>query len=353
LKLFECQSCGQPLYFDNRSCVSCGHRLGFLPQLAIMSAVEPDGAEWRSLADPSGRYRFCANAAQDACNWLVAAGGNAFCECCRHNRTIPSLGDGANVARWRRLEFAAHHLFYQIIRFGLPHPDRLEDPVEGLAFDFLQDGVGPDGAPSRVLTGHDHGLITINIAEADDAARERLRLEMGESYRTVLGHFRHEIGHYYFDRLVRDGGEIEGFRALFGDERRDYAEALNVHYSHGPPGNWQNHLITPYAGAHPWEDWAETFAHYMHIVDTLETARAFGLRVRPRIRRSSDLDAEVDFDPYRQGTAVDLVEQWLPLTYAVNSLNRSMGQPDLYPFVMSHPVVEKLDFINRLVKPKA
>jgi hypothetical protein len=354
MKLFECQACGQPLYFANVRCESCGHRLGFVAEEALLSALEPDGdaafGSWRALGAPGRPYRFCRNAERDACNWLVPAdGGQVFCEACRHNRVIPDLSDTTNFERWRILELAKHQLFYSILRLRLPHPDRVQDPNAGLAFDFLSEATGSDGSTPKVMTGHADGLITINTAEADAAERERLRGQMGETYRTVLGHFRHEIGHYYWDRLVRDGGRFADFRAVFGDERRDYAQSLREHYEQGPPPDWQQAYVSAYATTHPWEDWAETFAHYLHIVDTLETSAAFGLRIRPRIGQGRDLDAEVFFDPYRAPDIELLMKAWLPLTFAVNSLNRSMGQPDLYPFVLSPAAVRKLAFVRDVV----
>lgn len=350
MKIFECQHCRNPVHFDNTVCVECGHRLGYLPERFTVSAVEPDGDGWRALADPARPYIFCDNAASDACNWLVPAdAGRTLCEACRHNRTIPDLAVPENLAAWRKLELAKHHLFYSLMRWDLPMPDRSEDPQEGLAFDFLADTATPDGSVERVLTGHDAGLITINIVEADDAERERLRTQMGEPYRTLLGHFRHEVGHYYWDRLVRDRGNLERFRTLFGDERADYMAALQRHYQNGPPADWMIAHISTYATAHPWEDFAETWAHYIHMVDALETARSFGLTMRPRIRNAERLTGEVDFQPYAAADAAELLDAWVPLTVAINSVNRSMGQPDLYPFVLSGPVTEKLQFMHELV----
>nr|WP_295836881.1 putative zinc-binding peptidase [uncultured Azospirillum sp.] len=354
MKLFECQNCHQPLYFENTLCERCGHRLGYLPDTGTLSALDPtdhDGA-WSALATPERLYKFCANAELDACNWMLPAdSADTHCAACRHNRTIPDLSDADNLTRWRKLELAKHHLFYTLTNLKLPLQTRTENPEEGLAFDFLSDTVGPDGTVTPVLTGHANGLITINVAEADDAEREKRRTEMGEPYRTLLGHFRHEIGHYIWDRLVRDDPALlERFRALFGDERQDYGEALKRHYAEGAPADWQANFVSTYATAHPWEDFAETWAHYLHIVDTLETARAFGLRVRPRITEGAELEAEVDFNPHKARRIEDLIDPWLPLTYAVNSLNRSMGQPDLYPFILSASVIEKLGFMNGMVR---
>ncbi|MEO1104394.1 MAG: putative zinc-binding metallopeptidase, partial [Pseudomonadota bacterium] len=208
----------------------------------------------------------------------------------------------------------------------------------GLAFDFLADQTHPDGTTRQHMTGHASGLITINIAEGDDAERERRRTQLGEPYRTLVGHFRHEVGHYYWDRLVApDPALLAEFRATFGDERPDYAEALKRFYTNGPRPDWREHHISAYASAHPWEDFAETFAHFIHMVDGLETAAEFGL------------STTTITDPYTHREVGDLIAAWVPTTVAVNAVNRSMGQPDLYPFVLSGPVRKKLAFLSRLL----
>jgi hypothetical protein len=346
MQLFECGFCRQPLYFENDHCESCGHRLGYVPETMELVPLEAGDGAFVVPGAPERRYRFCANATHDVCNWLIATGEREdFCLACRHNRTIPALTTPENRRLWRLVEQAKHRLFYTLIELHLPLRNRAEDPVEGLVFDFLD----PQNA-RKVLTGHERGLITLNIAEADDAERERRRHSMGEAYRTLLGHFRHEIGHYYWDRLVRDRPAMRGrFREVFGDERVDYEAALQTHYAEGAPPDWRERFVTAYASSHPWEDFAETWAHYLHIVDTLETATAFGLSLHPRIARGEELSADVDFDPSRNNTIGSLMKAWLPLTFAVNSLNRGMGQPDLYPFVLSPVVVGKLGFIHDLV----
>ena len=214
MKLFECQHCGQLLYFENTRCERCKHVLGYLPERAELSALAPlDGQRWRPLIAPEQLQRFCANAAHDACNWLVPAQGpNPFCQACRLNRTIPDLGPPDHLLRWQRLEAAKHRLVYGLLRLGLPVVSRFEDRQAGLAFDFLAEPDPTGQQAPQVVTGHAGGLITINIAEADDAERERTRQAMGEPYRTLLGHFRHEVGHYYWDRLVRDGVWLDAFR---------------------------------------------------------------------------------------------------------------------------------------------
>lgn len=346
MQLFKCQSCQQVLYFENTVCERCGHRLGYLPNLGCLSAVEPVGSEWTALANPAVHYRFCANWELNACNWMVRAdAGSPYCRACQHNRTIPDVSDAENLQHWQKIETAKRRLFYSLIRLNLPTPTPESGHPEPLEFDFLADNGG-----EKVMTGHDNGLITLSLREADDAAREAARVAMGEPYRTLLGHFRHEVGHYYWDLLVRDGGELDSFRALFGDERIDYGEALQRHYDQGAPEDWQSAYVSSYATMHPWEDWAETWAHYLHMIDTLEMAGAFGIRIDPGIVDAPALETEVAFDPHLTAGIQTLVEAWLPLTYAVNSLNRAMGQPDLYPFVIPPPVVQKMGYIHGLVQ---
>lgn len=351
MQLFECQNCGQLLYFENTRCERCGLLLGYLPDLSALSALEwEEGGWWRPLAAADRPSWFCANVAHQACNWLVPAGSsNVFCDACALNRTIPDLSVPENLNRWQRLEAAKHRLVYGLLRLHLPLVGRTEEAETGLAFDFLAGSGTGSLDPTEIITGHARGLITIDIAEADDAERERHRQDMAEPFRTLLGHFRHEIGHYYWDRLVRGGVWLNAFRDLFGDERQDYQARLRRHYAAGPRPDWQQYFVSSYAGAHPWEDFAETWAHYLHIVDALETAYAFGLHVRPRAGRDPALSVTVDFDPYRQTDFDVLVRAWLPLTYAVNSLNHSVGQPDLYPFVLAPTVMGKLRFIHGLV----
>ncbi|MDF1793259.1 MAG: putative zinc-binding peptidase [Thalassobaculaceae bacterium] len=349
MKLFECQSCGQLLYFENTICVRCDHTLGYLAGQAQLSALKPDDVgRWQALGDTDHLYRLCANAEHGACNWMVPSeSADGYCRACRLNRTVPNLGDPDRLALWRRLETAKRRLVYSLLRLGLPVQSKDDDPSGGLAFDFLS-GEDSDGEP--VVTGHADGVITIDIAEADPVAREQQRSDMVESYRTLLGHFRHEIGHYYWARLVAPTDWLEPYRALFGDERADYGDALKAHYANGPRADWPSHFISSYASSHPWEDFAETWAHYLHIVDTLETAQAFGMTIRARSGIDPILAMEIEFDSYRMADFDSLVEAWVPLTAAVNSLNASMGQPDLYPFVLASSVIEKLRFIHRLMR---
>ena len=345
MKLFECQNCGHPLYFENTTCESCGLRLGYLPAFEIVSALQPDEQLWRALGSLKERYRFCTNAEYEVCNWLVPeTSGDQYCAACRHNRTIPDLSVPGNLAHWRMIEVAKHRLFYTLLKLDLPLVTKADDP-DGLAFDFI----AAPAPTTPVMTGHANGLITINLAEADDVERERQRTRMGEPYRTLLGHFRHETAHFYWSRLIENSNRLEEFRGLFGDEQQDYASALQKHYAEGPPADWPTHFVTAYASAHPWEDFAETWAHYFHMIDTLETARAFGLSVHPRVSKGADFATKIDLDPYH--AEMDrIIEAWLPLTFAANSINRSMGLPDLYPFVLSPTVIAKLTFVHDRIR---
>ncbi len=343
MKLFACTSCSNMIYFENTTCESCDRRLGYLASSNTMIALQANGDSWLAADQSESDYRFCANAEHAACNWLVpAASPETLCAACRHNRTIPDLSIEENVIRWRRSELARHHLFYGLLKLHLPLETRAEAPDVGLAFDVL------DGA---VLTGHQDGVITLSLAEADDAEREQRRTQMHEPYRTLLGHFRHEIGHYYWDRLVNNEEHLQTFRDCFGDERQDYPEALENYYAAGAPSDWRDRFVSAYASSHPWEDFAETWAHFLHIVDTLEMACSFGLRVNPVVTDDAAYGAEANFDPYAAAGIDPLLRRWLPIAGAVNSINRCMGQPDLYPFVITPAVVQKLGFVQALLRP--
>ncbi|WP_426059757.1 zinc-binding metallopeptidase family protein [Hymenobacter sp. B1770] len=350
MKLFNCTHCDQVVYFENDSCERCNHALGFDATQQQMMALKPHGKQWVAVHDQADgtTYKYCANHAQQACNWLLPADANeSLCQACALNRTIPKLSEPEHIARWQNLEKAKHRLVFSLQQLGLPIVSKTENEETGLAFDFLADEQKPEG--EKVLTGHDNGLITINIKEADDVEREMARRNMHEVYRTLLGHFRHEVGHYYWDRLIDNTPHLEECRRLFGDERADYAEALKKHYDQGVPPDWNQHFISAYATTHPWEDWAETWAHYLHIIDTLQTASAFGIHVNPRVSEEADnLSTTVSKDPYQVDDFCDNMEQWLPLSLALNSLNRSMGLSDVYPFVIPPAVVEKLAFIHRV-----
>ncbi|OYW17694.1 MAG: hypothetical protein B7Z52_06345, partial [Burkholderiales bacterium 12-64-5] len=154
-----------------------------------------------------------------------------------------------------------------------------DDPKSGLAFDIVSTLSNP-----TVTTGHLNGVITVNLEEADDTYRQFNRQQLGESSRTLLGHFRHESAHYLWQRhlseLAWDDPLRLAFRERFGDEWLDYAAALSTYYKDGAPADWAQNYISAYASSHPWEDWAETWAHYLQIIDGLETCESLGIQVQ-------------------------------------------------------------------------
>lgn len=351
MKLFSCQSCGQVLFFENTHCESCGHRLGYCTESSRLLALEPaaDGNGWLAVGEgiEAPTRFFCTNAEYDVCNWLVPEGStDALCVACRYNHVIPDLNKEGNQELWRRLEQAKHRLFYSLLLLHLPMPTRAENPTGGLVFNFPDD---PENGEGKVMTGHDEGVITIALREADDVEREKMRVEMGEHYRTLLGHFRHEVGHFYWNILVRDAGNEDACRAMFGDHTQDYGAALQRHYENGPPAGWPENYVSSYATTHPWEDFAETWAHYLHVVDTLQTAVAFGVAVSPAVAKDGSLSQSFNFDTYAATSFDQLLAAWPPLTLAVNALNRSMGQADLYPFVITPAIAKKLHFVHNLI----
>lgn len=347
MKVFHCDHCQQLVFFENVSCVRCGHALAYLPDADDIASLEPadsDGNVWQSSGGKA--YRLCQNYRKEkVCNWaLPAESREVLCDSCRITSVIPDLGVSGNREKWYRLEAAKRRLLYSLRRLNLPLFGGNAGPAMGLGFEFLADSPRPDGP--KTLTGHRDGRITINVAEADDAEREKRRLALHEPYRTLLGHFRHEIGHYYWDRLIAGSELLEPFRGLFGDERLDYAQALQAHYDQGPPSDWQAHYVSAYAATHPWEDWAETWAHYLHITDALETAAANGLWLRPERPDEPALKPDAGLRKGRPAAFDRLMDNWFPLTYVVNNLNRGLGIPDGYPFVLSPPAIAKLRFVH-------
>ena len=334
MKRFSCGN-GHSVYFDNFQCLSCGTPLGFAPnQLELLSlTTASDGV----LLDPRGsHWRRCRNGVDfQVCNWLVDVHDpDPYCVACRLNRTIPNLSGATNLEHWRQLEAAKRRLVYSLLRFALPVASQVRGWPLGLAFDFIEDQRSdPRADQEYVMTGHEGGVITINVAEADDVIRALIRKRMNEQYRTLLGHFRHESGHYYFDHLVGDDAARTAFRDLFGDERGDYDSALEQYYQDGPPRDWSEHFVSAYAASHPHEDWAETWAHYLHITDCLETAGAHGLTPA----QNSELES-------------DWIDAWRWFAVVLNELNRSMGLRDAYPFVINDEVAAKLRFIHQRLR---
>ncbi|HXZ10192.1 MAG TPA: putative zinc-binding metallopeptidase [Paraburkholderia sp.] len=347
MKTFHCNRCAQFVFFENVLCERCNAMLGYVPELTEISAFEDAGeGRWASLhPDAKGAlYRPCHNyEVEKVCNWMIPADSpDTLCAACQLTRTIPNLSAPENRLYWYRLETAKRRLLYTLASLGLAVESRQTNPEQGLAFEFLEDG--NDG--EKVMTGHDNGQITLNIAEADDAYREKVRSAMGEPYRTLLGHFRHESGHYFFDRLVAGTRWLEPFRQQFGDESADYGESLDAYYRDGPPADWADRSVSAYATMHPWEDWAETWAHYLLIIDALDTAASYGLALLPD---KPDEPRLTDLTPVEDTSFDNLMKRWFPLTNVLNSLNRSVGTADGYPFALATAVVDKLRFVHRVI----
>lgn len=348
MRRYACPHCAHEVHFRNSECVSCGSRLGYVPAWDQMFHTGPEQLLWH---DGATVYKACANRQAIACNWLVEDGrSGGHCLSCRHTRTIPDLTSTENRDHWAALEEAKRRLFYSLQKFELPVGDLTRAPERALRFDFKADILTADGSTKRVLTGHSNGLITINIAEADDPTREKYRKEMGEPYRTLIGHFRHEVGHYYWDHLVSNTSKLAAYRALFGDERKDYGDALKRHYEFGAPAGWEQTHVSTYACAHSWEDFAETWAHYFHIIDGLETAGWYGLDGHtPDAGLNRTPGGWSDAGPYGASDFKPLMQAWVPLTVAMNAMNRSIGLKDFYPFVLSDTISAKLEFIHGLI----
>ncbi|MFZ3268075.1 MAG: putative zinc-binding metallopeptidase [Mycobacterium sp.] len=334
---FHCPNCGQRLTFENSTCLSCDSALGFsLSEMALLVIAKGDESDHAGFVDANA-YQLCGNRNLAECNWLIrvdAPGG--LCTSCALTVERPHDGDTAGLAEFARAEGAKRRLIAELYELKLPIVGRDEDPDHGLAFRLLS------SAHENVMTGHDNGVITLDLAEGDDVHREQLRVEMDEPYRTLLGHFRHEIGHYYYYRLVAPSTEfVARFNDLYGDPDADYQAALDRHYSEGAPEGWKKNFVSSYATMHPAEDWAETFAHYLHIRDTLDTSAWCGLA-----------PATATFDRPALGPSAfpNIIDLWLPLSWSLNMVNRSMGHDDLYPFVLPVAVLEKMQFIHTVIE---
>lgn len=361
-RIYECV-CGEVLFFRSGQCPRCERALGFCTETGLVEPLEPLGEtsdRWRFARDDGAAPRAwwrCANLETPSdCNWLLPVDDARdparprLCAACGLNRVVPDWSVEENARRWRRIEIAKRRVISSVLGMGLPLCSRFDgDPYEGLAFDVL----APLPGSPPVMTGHVSGVITVNLDEADDQSREAMRLRMHEPYRTVLGHLRHEIGHYYWDVLVRDEPErLEAFRAVFGDERADYAAALATHYDAGPPADWRERWISGYASSHPWEDWAETWAHYMHMVDALDTASSLGLNIADTVIEPAPdaLPVPPGQAPARARSAyADLFDAWSTLVRALNQMSRSMGERDFYPFVVADAARQKLEFVHDLI----
>lgn len=350
MRLFFCTHCKAPVYFENLHCLRCRYRLAYQPESMEMVTLETDPkaeSETGKSSDLSWRdgWRLCANRlTAAACNWLVGPHEKgSLCRACVLTEVYPDQSEPDNQQAWRLAEQAKKRWLYTVLGLGLTATPKSEDNPDGVLFQILQ----PDAEPTPVLTGHQDGLITINAAESDPVEREARRSELDEPYRTLLGHFRHESGHYYWQLLIeKHASRLEAFRELFGDERADYGEALQRHYKEGAPKHWEKSFISTYAASHPWEDFAETWAHYLHMAEALDVAQSWQVSfpAYPEAEVRAFADQADESTGFRE-----MLARWLPLSLFANSLNRSLGHNDAYPFAPSGVVIEKLAWVHVLI----
>ena len=374
MKTFKCNCTDQLiLFFESSHCLACGRTVGIddeFDQVEPYEIDEQSGLFYKAEA-PEVFYKKCDNNAQyHVCNGMVnldtfipvADKDEVLCFSCRFNETVPDLSIIGHIPLWKKMETAKRRALYTLKSLSLPLNTIIQEPESGLSFDFITDRnvsdhfVSPIIGQDVVFTGHDCGHITINLAEADDVARSQAKIAMGERYRTLLGHFRHELGHYYFDQLIANSPKKHALcKQYFGDDELDYQQALDTHYKQGAPANWHETFISEYATMHPYEDWAETWAHYMHIIDTLETAKNFSIT-------GSTTGNEFELDEadelrlpqnayyfYAQTSIETILDTWMEFSIILNSLNRSMGLADAYPFVLTQAVRTKLSFIHHAI----
>ncbi len=347
MRNFACANCGNTIYFENVACLKCSKLVGFdaaTLTVVALDEVEPGSGLFKTFkSNGKGVLRYCSNAGHGVCNWLTPAeDANTLCGACDLNRTIPNLSEQGSLGAWTQLERAKKRLVYSLHRFGLPL-DAGKTPPGRLTFDFAR----------NTTTGHLDGVVSIDIMETDAVERERMRQQFGEPYRTLLGHLRHESGHFYWSMLVEGTAHIDKFRTLFGDERQSYADALERHHAGGTPANWQTQFVSAYASSHPWEDWAETWAHYLHMTEAIDTADSAGMEPRAAGLNFGALWPFKRYDIYREETFQSLKDRWIPLTIAMNRISRSMGHNDFYPFVIPGPAYDKLAFVHHVVREGA
>lgn len=377
MKTFQCTCKDQPiLFFESSHCIACGKTVGIDDSFDQVEPYEIDlktGLFYKAH-EPKIHYKKCDNNEQfNACNGMVnlstfvpdPENEEILCFGCRFNETVPDLSIAEHIPLWKKMETAKRRALYTLNVLPIPLNNLIQDAKNGLSFDFIADRdvndhfVSPLAGHEIVFTGHDCGHITINLAEADDVARSQTKHAMGERYRTLLGHFRHELGHYYFDQLVANAPEKHALcKQYFGDDELDYQEALKLHYEKGSPKNWRDTFISEYATMHPYEDWAETWAHYMHIIDTLETAQNFSITgstsgIEIDAEEVGDLNLPQDASYFLGQTSItNILDTWVEFSVILNSLNRSMGLADAYPFVLTQAVRTKLSFIHHAIHNK-
>ena len=335
MRIFHCDRCDHAVPFSAQRCAVCDASLGYVADERTIHVLSdtPETAVF-ALADGRTVWR-CLNAAW-GCNWVVpAASDNPWCRSCQLTRGRPDEARHDAIEAWITAEAAKRRLVHQLDELSLPVEARSAAAPDGLAFDLVY-------LPGEAqITGHLDGLVTLDLAEIDDRHREDLRKMLGEPFRTVIGHLRHEIGHHYWGRLVGQSNDVAGFRQLFGDETADYRGAIDQFYANADEAWDHRRFVSPYAAAHPFEDWAETFAHYLHIMDAIDTATAYELVP------AEPPGAKGDASPHDWFEA--MLNAWRPINDAVNAVAESLGAAPLYPFDPVGIVIDKLAFVHQQV----
>lgn len=377
MKTFQCTCADKPiLFFESNQCLSCNRTIGIDDDFDQVEPFEKDSVPglFYKIDHPEIKYKKCDNNEHyKVCNGMVniktfvpePGNDEVLCYACRFNETVPDLSVVEHIPLWKKMETAKRRALYTLKALSIPPQDNNKNSKIGLSFDFITDRdvndhfTSPLTGYEAVLTGHNSGHITINLAEADDVARSKTKHAMGERYRTLLGHFRHELGHYYFNLLITPSSENHALcKEYFGDDALNYQKALKRHYEEGAPKSWQESFISEYATMHPYEDWAETWAHYMHIIDTLGTAQNFSItgstsNTEDNTDEIDELNLPQDTSYFLKQTDIDnILDTWVEFSIMLNSLNRSMGLPDAYPFVLTQAVRTKLAFIHHAVHNK-
>lgn len=335
MKIFQCPRCKSNIHFENSQCLSCRGIIGYDPDKMKFVSIGPDNKSGPATAE------YCRNASFSACNWTASKDTGGYCTSCNLTTAAPDNTDNDNFGNWKILETAKRRLLYQLLRLGLPLSSNVNGNIGSLTFEFLT-----ADNPKASVTGHADGTITILLSEADSVEREQIRKRLSEPYRTLIGHFRHEIGHYFWPGFFNGGNDRDNFRSVFGDESEDYGASLAKYYDSGPVTDWEGNYISAYASSHPHEDWAETWSHYLHLIDTLESAHFVGIGLA---ENGSGIIINRCPDPYAIREFDTIMDYGQKLTWAGNSLNRSMGIPDIYPFVLPEKVISKLRFVHDLI----
>lgn len=312
MQSFTCPASGNRVFFDNLSC-GCGAQLYYDPEARTML----------NEAVP------CINRDSIGCNWM-AEPGQRWCRSCLMTDVVPDLSVGDNRQLLARAERAKRWVLANLSNWGW---FTQADPGPRPRFRMMSERIGDSEEP--VMMGHANGIITINVTEADELIRLQRQHQLREQYRSMVGHLRHEIAHFLFTRLSAQPDFLPAFREIFGDERADYGAALQAHYANPqlPKGDY----ITDYATAHPHEDWAETTAHLLHMVDFTDSFVNAGLSM-------SGLPP--DYAPYQDGNAEHLLTITTDVAIAINDINRALDNSDLYPFVLTPRIREKLTFVH-------